>query len=128
MASSLKFEPLSAFDTQAVIDFTVLGNAEFYRNEHAQGLCALFAVLEKNKRVGTVLFCSETKPTTNEKIFTVVAASTSTRRSLIRDGKDLITEYARKSGHDTVKFYTERPELAAAFLKMGARAKITWSV
>ena len=128
MADTLKFEPLTVFDTRALRDFDSIGDAEFYRREQAAGLCALFAVVEKNKRVGSILFCSETKPDTGEKVFAVVAASSTTRRSLIRDGKDLITDYARKTGHQTVKFYTDRPQLAAEFLKLGARAKITWGV
>ncbi len=128
MASSLAFEPLTNFDPQVEADFARVGDVEFYRAEHDTGRCALFAVLEKGKRVGSIMFCSETKESSGEKIFGVMAASTKTNRSLIRDGKELITEYARRTGHHTLKFYTSEPRLAAEFLKNGARAKVTWSV
>ena len=125
---AIAFEPLSIFDGIATGDFAKIGDVEFYRREHASGRCALFAVKDGAKRIGSILFCSETKPMSGEKIFAVVAASAMTKRSILREGKDLITDYARRTGHHTVKFYTTRPKLAEAFLKEGARAKITWSV
>lgn len=125
---AIAFEPLNIFDASAMRDFARVGNVDFYRSEHASGHCALFAVMDGAKRVGSILFCSETKPMSSEKIFAVVAASTFTKRSIMKEGKDLITDYARKTGHHTVKFYTTRPKLAEWFVKEGARAKITWSV
>jgi len=124
---AITFQPLIEFDTQSVKDFETIGPVHFYVEEHKLGLCALFAVMDGEKRVGSVLFCSESKPS-GEKILAVVAASSQTRRSLIREGKELIGQYARSTGHNTVKFYTDRERLAYEFVKMGARAKITWSV
>ena len=125
---AIAFEPLTTFELSAERDFAKVGNVSFYRQEFARGDCALFAVTDGGKRVGSILFCSETKPTTGEKIYAVMAASTVTKRSILREGKDLISNYARLTGHHTVKFYTTRPKLAEAFLKEGARAKITWPV
>lgn len=125
---AISFKPLVEFDAQSLADFQTVGPVHFYVEEHRLGNCALFAVLDSERRVGSILFCSETKPETGEKIMAVMAASTLTRRSLINEGKDLISRYAKNTGHDTVKFYTDRPRLAYEFVKMGARAKITWSV
>lgn len=127
--ADLEFAPLETFDEQAQRDLAKAGNVDFYMHEHALGMCSLFAVLDKGKRVGSILFCSESKAYNSaEKIFAVTAASTRSGRSLLLEGKDLISEYARRTGHSTVKFYTDRPKLAEAFLKMGARAKISWDV
>lgn len=125
---AITFQPLVDFDAQALADFEAVGPTHFYKEEHNMGRCALFAVMDGEKRVGSILFCSETKPATGEKILAVMAASSKTRRSLIREGKDLINKYAKSTGHQTVKFYTDRERLAYEFVKMGARAKITWSV
>jgi len=125
---AIAFEPLSIFDASAARDFARVGDVNFYAQEHASGHCALFAVKDGKQRVGSVLFCSETKPMSGEKVFAVVAASTFSKRSILKDGKELISEYARNTGHHTVKFYTTRPKLAEWFVKEGARAKITWSV
>jgi len=125
---AISFQPLTEFDAQAIADFQTIGPVHFYLEEHRLGQCALFAVVDGDKRIGSILFCSETKPETGEKIMAVVAASTLSRRSVIREGKDLISLYARANGHQTVKFYTDRERLAYEFVKMGARAKITWSV
>lgn len=124
---AITFQPLLEFDAQAVRDFETIGPVHFYKEEHQLGLCSLYAVIDGSKRVGSILFCSETKPS-GEKILAVMAASSSTRRSLIREGKELISHYAKATGHNTVKFYTDRERLAYEFVKMGARAKITWSV
>ena len=123
---AITFEPLLEFDAQAVEDFKTVGPVHFYMEEHRLGHCALFAVMDGGKRVGSILFCSESKR--DENILAVVAASSRTRRSLIREGKELISHYARATGHHTVKFYTDRERLAYEFVKMGARAKITWEV
>lgn len=125
---AISFQPLTEFDAQAIADFQTIGPVHFYIEEHRLGQCALFAVVDGDKRIGSILFCSETKPQTGEKIMAVVAASTLSRRSVIREGKDLISQYAKATGHNTVKFYTDRARLAYEFVKMGARAKITWSV
>lgn len=126
--ASLSFEPLDTFDAQAEKDFSKVGNTDFYRHEHQAGLCALFAAMKGGKRVGTIMFCSETKEATGEKIFAVVAASSTTKTSLIAEGKDLIDALARRTGHSQVKFYTRRAQLARKFVEMGANAKISWSV
>lgn len=124
------FEPLLEFDNRAKQGFSRIAqgkNLTFYIAEHKAGRAALFKVTEKGRRLGSLLLSSETKPT-GEKILAVMAASLDGKvQKIIREGKSFIDDYARKSGHPTVKFYTSSPRIASEFLKAGARAKLTWS-
>jgi hypothetical protein len=127
---AVTFQPLDTFDTRAKQGFTRIDggkNLKFYIAEHKAGRCALFAVLENGKRAGSLLLCSETKQS-GEKILAVMAASIEGKtEKIIKEGLAFINDYARKSKHYTVKFYTSNRKLADAFLKAGARAKITWN-
>jgi len=127
---AIDFVPLLDFDLRAKQGFARISggkNLSFYLAEHKAGRCALFAVFEGKNRAGSMLLCSETKPS-GEKVLAVMAASIEGNVSRIfKGGLDFINEYARKSGHHTVKFYTSSDKLAGPFLKNGARAKITWN-
>lgn len=127
---AIEFKPLLAFDTRAKQGFaSIAGNKtlSFYIAEHLAGRAGLYGVFNKGRRVGSLLLGSETKAS-GETILVVVAASLEGNvDSIIRDGRAFINAYARDTGHATVKFYTSSPKLASAFLKSGARAKITWN-
>ena len=127
---AITFEPLTAFDARAKAGFARIDNGKnlaFYIAEHRAGRCALFAVLDGSKRMGSLLLCSETKPS-GEKILAVMAASIDGKvEKIIKEGLAFINAYARRTAHYTVKFYTSNTKFADRLLKAGARAKITWS-
>jgi hypothetical protein len=127
---AIRFEALLEFDARAKQGFAKIdgGNTlSFYIAEHQAGRAALYAVTENAKRLGSLMFASETKGS-GEKILVVMAASLEGKvDKIIQEGMPFINDLAIKSGHHTVKFYTSSPKLAAEFLKKGARAKVTWS-
>lgn len=128
---AIRFQPLLAFDNRAKQGFARIekgSTLSFYIAEHAAGRAALFAVMDGDKRVGSLLLSSETKPTSGEKILAVMAASLEGKvDQIIKGGRAFLNDYAKRTAHHTIKYYTSSPRLAAAFLQSGARAKITWN-
>jgi len=127
---AIDFVPLIDFDLRAKQGFARISGGKslsFYVAEHKAGRCALFAVLDGDVRAGSMLLCSETKPS-GERILAVMAASIEGNvNRILKGGLGFVNDYARKTRHHTVKFYTSSDRLAGAFLKNGARAKITWN-
>lgn len=127
---AIEFTALLEFDTRAKQGFAKIAGSKtlsFYIAEHQAGRAGLYAVHDGRTRAGSLLLASETKAT-GEKILVVIAASLEGRVDrIIKEGRAFINRYAVQTGHATVKFYTSSPKLASAFLKEGARAKITWS-
>ncbi len=124
---ALKLEPMISFDPRAQAELASVGPLDFYVSEQSKNLAALFAVTWQGERCGTVLLRLEKTPD-GELVMVVVAAVAQTPEPVLMMGKELIENIARQNGCTKMRCHTERPGIAAQFMRRGAEAVLTWDI
>ncbi|MBL4791260.1 MAG: hypothetical protein JKY60_20185 [Kordiimonadaceae bacterium] len=127
--ANVTLQPLIDFDVRAVNDLSEVGPIDFYRQEQAQGVGALYAVMNNNRRVGSVLIRREIL-SNGEKQCVVVAGKVRSESAILDPGMREIERRAKANGCTSIRLHTDRIGLIRNLLKRNPDAEtvVEWDL
>lgn len=123
----LSFKPLDQFDIQARSDFADVGPVDVFESNQVSRKAALFAVMNGEKRIGSILFRHDESENFGKELV-VNAVFVEDLETHLMEGWALIVRMAQANGFIRIRLNTQRPGLVRQLIEIGAEASIAFAV